>query len=54
VLYLWLGRRFPETYSDREAALDCRGRVDVLIEAELVESSRAKVVTKGRGRGRRG
>ncbi len=52
-LYLWLGRRFPEVYGDRDAALDQRAAVDAGVERILVETSRARQPTRMRGRGRK-
>lgn len=43
VLYLWLSRKFPKVYVHAEAVRDERGRLDSLIEAELIRTSTARV-----------
>ena len=53
-LYLWLGRRFPETYPDAAGALAARAVADAAVETLLVETSGARVPRQGgRKRGRK-
>ena len=48
VLYLWLSRKFPKVYIHAEAVREERGRLDGLIEAELVRTSTARVQERAR------
>ena len=46
--YLWLSRRFPETFDDVEAIRDLRGRANEVIEQHLRETASRKVERRSR------
>jgi ATP-dependent RNA helicase SUPV3L1/SUV3 len=50
--YLWLSRRFPDTFDDAEAMRDMRGRANGAIERHLRETATRKAESRSRGRGR--
>jgi ATP-dependent RNA helicase SUPV3L1/SUV3 len=46
--YLWLSRRFPDTFDDVEAIRDLRGRANEVIEQHLRETATRKVERRSR------
>lgn len=44
--YLWLGRRFPDTFDEPEATKSLRNRANAAIEAQLRETASHKVAAK--------
>ena len=46
--YLWLSRRFPDTFDDVEAIRDLRGRANSVIEEHLRETATRKVERRSR------
>ncbi|GLS45382.1 helicase-related protein [Methylobacterium brachythecii] len=44
--YLWLGRRFPDTFDEVEATKMLRGRANAAIEAQLRETASHKVAAR--------
>ena len=46
--YLWLSRRFPDTFDDVEAVRDLRGRANEVIEQHLRETATRKVERRSR------
>ncbi|WP_375460397.1 helicase-related protein [uncultured Enterovirga sp.] len=52
--YLWLSRRFPDTFDDVEAVRDMRGRANGAIEQHLRKTATRKAGRRFRGVGRGG
>ena len=52
-LYLWLSRKFPDVYTEREEVLARRVEINALIEQDLLSTSQAKVAKREAGKGRR-
>ena len=52
--YLWLSRRFPETFDDAEAMRTMRARANGAIEHHLRETATRKVERRTRRVGTRG
>jgi ATP-dependent RNA helicase SUPV3L1/SUV3 len=52
--YLWLSRRFPDTFDDVDAVREMRGRANAAIERHLRETATRKAERRSRrsGRGR--